>query len=113
MRAVLLALAASSLAGSAFALPEVMSSPVPAAPQPPADCAKLETLTAAPDGTPLLKRLDQLPEAVREHAVWRMVEGCPVREIRFQGQTWYVVTAKPQLDSGPLRASRGPVRNYH
>ena len=103
MKAVLLALAASSLAGSAMAVPEVMSSPSPAAPQIPAACAKLETRTVAPDGVPLFKRLDQLPDAVRERAVWRTVGGCPVREIRYQGQTWYLVSANPTLDSGPLQ----------
>ena len=113
MRAVVLALAVSSLAGSAMAVPEVMSSPTPAVPQPPEACARLETLTAAPDGVPLFKRLDQLPEAVREHAVWRTVEGCPVREIRYQGRTWYVVSANPLFDSRPLQGNRIQRRDYH
>ena len=110
MKAVLLALAASSLAGSAMAVPEVMSSANPAAPQIPVACAALETRTVAPDGVPLFKRLDQLPDAVRERAIWRTVDGCPVREIRYEGQTWYLVSAKPTLDSSPLQGNR--VRRY-
>ncbi len=110
MKAFLLALAASSVASSAMAVPEVMSSPSPAAPQIPAACAALETRTVAPDGVPLFKRLDQLPDAVRERAVWRNVGGCPVREIRYQGQTWYVISAKPTLYSGPLQGNR--IRRY-
>jgi hypothetical protein len=61
-------------------------------------CANLSQLTVAPDGTPLLKRLDQLPRGVMEHAVWRTVGGCPVREIVFGGQTYYMASTNPQLE---------------
>jgi hypothetical protein len=72
-------------------------------------CAKLLTQTAAPDGTPF-RRLDQLPPAVEEHAVWRTVGGCPVREVVWDGQVYYVGSSNPVLDSGPLTGSR--VRRY-
>ena len=68
-------------------------------------CAKLLTQTAAPDGTPF-RRLDQLPPKVEEHAVWRTVNGCPVREVVWEGQTYYVGSSNPVLDSGPLTGSR-------
>jgi hypothetical protein len=110
LKALLFAFLASSFAGGAMAAPEVMGPPQPVGPQPPQACAALETRTVAPDGVPLLKRLDQLPEAVRERAVWRTVEGCPVREVRYEGQTWYVITANPMLDSRPLQGSR--IRRY-
>ena len=61
-------------------------------------CANLTQQTVAPDGTPLLKRLDQLPRGVMEHAVWRTVGGCPVREIVFGGQTYYMASTNPQLE---------------
>lgn len=72
-------------------------------------CAKLLTQTAAPDGTPF-RRLDQLPPKVEEHAVWRTVSGCPVREVVWEGQTYYVGSSNPVLDSGPLQGSR--IRRY-
>lgn len=53
----------------------------------------------APDGVRFFRRLDQLPWGVMEHAVWRTVDGCPVREIVYQGQTYY-------LASGNLRVER-------
>ncbi len=71
---------------------------------PPA-CAKLLTQTVAPDGTPF-RRLDQLPPKVEERAVWRTVSGCPVREIVWEGQTYYVGASNPVLDSSPLTGSR-------
>src|SRR5215471_17232953 len=72
-------------------------------------CAKLLTQTAAPDGTPF-KKLNELPEAVQEHTVWRTVEGCPVREVVWQGQTYYVGSSNPVVDSGPLTGNR--IRRY-
>jgi len=74
-----------------------LGSPVVNFDAPPA-CAKLDSQTVAPDGVPMLKRLDQLPRAALEHAVWRTVGGCPVREIVFGGQTWYVTSANPRLE---------------
>ena len=40
----------------------------------------------------------QLPPGVMEHAVWRTVGGCPVREIVFGGQTYYLSSASPHLE---------------
>ena len=68
-------------------------------------CAKLLTQTLAPDGTPF-RRLDQLPPKIEEHAVWRTVSGCPVREVVWQGQAYYVGSSNPVLDSGPLTGGR-------
>ena len=53
-------------------------------------CAKLAERTVAPDGTPLLRKLGDLPPGLVEHAVMRTVNGCPVREILFAGQTYYL-----------------------
>jgi len=61
-------------------------------------CAKLGTQTVAPDGVRMFKRLDQLPKGVLEHAVWRSVGGCPVREIVFEGQTYYVASADARFE---------------
>jgi hypothetical protein len=60
-------------------------------------CGKLGAQTVAPDGVKMFKRLDQLPWGVMEHAVWRTVGGCPVREIVFEGQTYYLSSGNPQL----------------
>lgn len=68
-------------------------------------CAKLLTQTVAPDGTPF-KKLGELPEAVQEHAVWRKVGGCPVREVVWQGQTYYVGSSMPTVQSGPVVGNR-------
>jgi hypothetical protein len=73
-------------------------------------CAKLLTQTVAPDGTPF-RRLDQLPPKVEEHAVWRTVGGCPVREVVWEGQTYYVGSSNPVLDAGPLTGRRIQRRN--
>ena len=61
-------------------------------------CAKLGAQAVAPDGVRMFRRLDQLPNGVLEHAVWRTVGGCPVREIVFEGQTYYLAAANPQLE---------------
>ena len=60
-------------------------------------CAKLDTQTVAPDGVPLLKRLDKLPTGLLEHAVWRRVGGCPVREVVVGGQTMYLASPSPKF----------------
>jgi hypothetical protein len=100
MRALLIALAASSLAGAAMA-----DAPISRihpnrtlGPDPTAACAKLTTQTVAPDGVKFFRRLDQLPWGVLEHAVLRTVAGCPVREIVYEGQTWYVASGSPQIE---------------
>jgi hypothetical protein len=61
-------------------------------------CAKLDAQAVAPDGVRMFKRLDQLPRGLLEHAVWRTVGGCPVREIVFGGQTYYLSSASPRLE---------------
>jgi hypothetical protein len=72
-------------------------------------CAKLLTQTVAPDGTPF-KKLDELPPEVQEHAVWRTVGGCPVREVVWGGQTYYVGGSNPIVQAGPDTGSR--IRRY-
>jgi hypothetical protein len=73
-------------------------------------CARLLTQTVAPDGVPF-KKLGELPEAVQEHAVWRTVSGCPVREVVWRGQTYYVGGSEPVVDRRPLAGSRMPRRD--
>ena len=63
-----------------------------------AACAKLDTQAVAPDGVRIFKKLNQLPWGVMEHAVWRTVSGCPVREIVFGGETYYVTSNAPQVE---------------
>ena len=65
---------------------------------PPAACAKLDQQTVAPDGVRIFKKLNELPWGVMEHAVWRTVGGCPVREIVFGGQTYYLASAAPHVE---------------
>jgi hypothetical protein len=72
-------------------------------------CAKLLTQTTAPDGTPF-KKLGELPPEVQEHAVWRTVEGCPVREVVWQGQTFYMGGSTPKVEAGPDTGNR--IRRY-
>ncbi len=74
-----------------------LGSPVVSFDKPPA-CAKLDSQAVAPDGVRILKRLDQLPWGLIEHAVWRTVAGCPVREIVFGGQTYYMTSANPRVE---------------
>jgi len=61
-------------------------------------CGKLNQQAVAPDGTPMFRRLDKLPWGVLEHAVWRTVGGCPVREIVFNGQTYYLSSGNAQIE---------------
>jgi hypothetical protein len=88
----------------------LLNAPVPQ-PIAPA-CAKLETQTVAPNGTPF-RKLNELPPAVIEHAVWRMVSGCPVREVVWQGQTYYVGSSDAVLVGGPLPGARIQRRDSH
>lgn len=69
-------------------------------------CGKLGAQATAPDGVKMFRRLDQLPRGVMEHAVWRTVAGCPVREIVFDGETYYVTSADPKLERGPAVGPR-------
>lgn len=55
----------------------------------PLDCTRALANALGPDGLPL-KKLGELPPAVEEHAVNRIVNGCPVREIVYAGQTYYL-----------------------
>jgi hypothetical protein len=64
----------------------------------PAACAKLDNQAVAPDGVRIFKKLNELPWAMLEHAVWRTVGGCPVREIVFAGQTYYLTSASPRVE---------------
>ena len=66
-------------------------------PQLPATCVSGAVTTLGPNGAPIMK-LNELPPGVLEHAVWRMVNGCPVREVLFAGQTYYIEGASPQLE---------------
>jgi hypothetical protein len=55
-------------------------------------CQKKAVLTSGPKFlTPeAFKELGELPPGLLEHAVNRLVNGCPVREIVFGGQTYYL-----------------------
>jgi hypothetical protein len=60
-------------------------------------CTRMIQQTAD-DGRAKLKRLDQLPWGLIEHAVLRSVGGCPVREVVYQGQTYWLQGTQPQVD---------------
>ena len=57
-------------------------------------CALGTVAIIGPDGAPL-KKLNELPPGLVEHAVLRVVNGCPVREVVFAGQTYYIGAADP------------------
>ena len=63
----------------------------------PETCVSGRVTTLGPNGAPIMK-LNELPPGVVEHAVWRTVNGCPVREVLFAGQTYYIEGANPQLE---------------
>jgi hypothetical protein len=77
-------------------LPRITSFSI-VAPNPLAACAKLAEKTVAPDGVPL-KKLGELPPGLLEHAELRSVNGSPVREIVFAGQTYYLQGSAPQIE---------------
>ena len=67
------------------------------------------------DGKPLVRRLGDLPEAWLEHAVYRLVDGCPVREIVYRGQVYYVppagrvaTTVQPIMPAAPGQRQPAP-----
>lgn len=60
----------------------------------PASCRVLTQKTADSRGAKF-KRLDELPWGLIEHAVLRSVAGCPVREVIYQGQVYWVEPASP------------------
>ena len=54
-----------------------------------ATCGRSATQTLGPNGAPITK-LGDLPPALEEHAVLRIINGCPVREIVYAGRTYYL-----------------------
>jgi hypothetical protein len=52
------------------------------------ECDQTLAKTLGPDGLPL-KKLGDLPRALEQHAVLRMVRGCPVLEVVYEGQIYY------------------------
>jgi hypothetical protein len=52
-------------------------------------CGALALRTTGPNAV-RLKRLGDLPPGVLQHAVLRVIDGCPVLEVRWQRQTYYV-----------------------
>jgi hypothetical protein len=77
-----------------------------------AACQRMTTQTVAPDGTPF-RKLNELPWGVVEHAVWRKVGGCPVREVVYKGKTYYVGSAPPKLDNSPAVEKRYSRKTDH
>ena len=74
-----------------------------------AACQRLTQLTVARDGTPF-RKLNELPPGLVEHAVLRTVDGCPVREVHYDNQTYYLYPAIGRLEKGPDVGSR--MRRY-
>jgi hypothetical protein len=60
-------------------------------------CQKQAVQTAGPDHAPL-KKLGELPPGLLEHAIDRVVDGCPVREIVDGGRTYYLDMASPTVE---------------
>jgi len=60
-------------------------------------CQKRAVQTAGPDYAPL-KKLGDLPPGLLEHAINRLVNGCPVREIMAGGGTYYLDMASPTVE---------------
>lgn len=60
-------------------------------------CTRLTEKTAYETGAQF-KRLDELPWGLLEHAVLRSVGGCPVREVVYQGRTYWVPGTAPQVN---------------
>ena len=67
-------------------------------------CNRSVTQTLGPNGS-ALKKLTELPPGVEEHAVLRMVDGCPVREVVYAGQVYYLDAPNGSLERD-LRGSR-------
>jgi hypothetical protein len=59
-------------------------------------CAHISQKTVDQHGAKL-RRLDQLPWGLIEHAVLRSVGGCPVREVVYQGQVYWVPGTAPRV----------------
>ena len=60
-------------------------------------CQRRAVQTAGPDHGQL-KKLGELPPGLLEHAVNRLVNGCPVREIVYGRRTYYLDTASPAME---------------
>ena len=58
----------------------------------------------------MLYKLTELPPGLLEHAVWRTVAGCPVREVVYKGHAYYMCSSVPKLDDRPLTGNR--MRRY-
>jgi hypothetical protein len=77
-----------------------------------AACQRMTAQTVAPNGVPF-KKLNELPWGVLEHAVWRKVGGCPVREVVYKGQTYYVGSSLPTVDRSPAVEGRYTRKTDH
>ncbi len=60
-------------------------------------CVRPATKTLGPDHS-TIQKLGELPPGLLEHAVNRLVNGCPVREIVSGGRTYYLDTASPAME---------------
>jgi hypothetical protein len=52
------------------------------------------------------RRLSELPPGVLVHAVYRMVQGCPVAEVLVKGERYYVPSVVRREDGPATRAIR-------
>ena len=100
MRAVLIAATLAAIAAPAFAAADIHVTVTPTAPgvlgrAPTAMQCQVRVQKATHDGSVQFKRLDELPWGLVEHAVLRSVGGCPVREVVYQGQVYWVEPAVP------------------
>ena len=71
--------------------------------QPPKACNRQEAQRVSDQRGTEFKRLDQLPQGLLEHAVLRSISGCPVREVVYQGRTYWVEPAPPSTVDGPAQ----------
>ena len=60
-------------------------------------CNRPVTKAVGPAGAPV-RKLGDLPPGLEEHAVVRLVNGCPVREIVSGGRTYYLDMPVATLD---------------
>ena len=86
MRAFLFALSLAAVAASAQAANPLMALSI----DPHQSCKALAVKTADLSVAPMrLKKLSELPPGVLQHAVYRVVAGCPVMEVVLKGQVYY------------------------
>jgi hypothetical protein len=75
-------------------------------------CNRSTTQTAGP-GNAHLKKLGELPPGLEEHAVLRMIDGCPVREIVSGGRTYYLDAPTGGLERAPVAwVTKAPAANH-